>query len=84
MQYKLFENQLQILPMTSFIAKDRVLSIKFIEIGNQFVQLISEEIPVKKTKKQNNEIRWDYEISGFLSTQRVTMLPSGQGWYSRV
>lgn len=51
MQYKLFENQLQILPMTSFIAKDRVLLIKFIEIGNQFVQLISEEIPVKTTTK---------------------------------
>jgi hypothetical protein len=50
--YKLIEN----LPKTSFIAKDRVLSINFIDSGNQFAQLICEreKIPVK-SKNQNDE-----------------------------
>ena len=44
--YKLIEN----LPKTSFIVKDRVLSINFIDSGNQFAQLICER---KKNGKKH-------------------------------
>ena len=45
--YKLVENYFQNLPKTSFIAKDRVLLMIFINKGTQFAQLISGKIPVK-------------------------------------
>jgi hypothetical protein len=80
--YKLIEN----LPKTSFIAKDRVLSINFIDSGNQFAQLICEreKIPVK-SKNQNDERNTGggFEIPRLLSTRRVTTLPLGQRWNSQ-